>query len=158
MEFNFVKMNKVFAEEIAYKWKYDGKYSFYDMIDDKEDLKEFLDPNKWGNTYAVLNNKDELIAFYSYYFKEGIMWIGFGLKPKLTGKGLGEKFVQKGIDYGIKTYKYDKDHIMLAVAQFNKRAIKLYQKLGFQTIEKYDQKTNGGIYKFRKMKKVINGQ
>jgi len=156
MDFNFVKMNKTFAEEIAYKWKYEEKYSFYDMTDDKEDLQDFLDPNKWENTYAVLDNNDELVAFYSYYFKKEIMWIGFGLKPELTGKGLGEKFVKKGINYGIEKYEYDKNHIFLAVAEFNKRAIKLYQQLGFQTIKKYDQKTNGGIYKFRKMKKVIN--
>jgi len=61
------------------------------MTDDKDDLKEILDPNKWENTYAALNDNDELIAF--------------GLKPELTGKGLGEKFVIKGINYGIKKYK-----------------------------------------------------
>ncbi|MGM0446139.1 MAG: GNAT family N-acetyltransferase [Bacillota bacterium] len=93
MNFNFVKMNKEYADEIAYNWKYEDKYSFYDMTEDKEDLEEFLYPNKWKNTFAVLNNNDELVGFYSYYFKKEIMWIGFGLKPELTGKGLGERFV-----------------------------------------------------------------
>lgn len=155
MNFNFVKMNKEYADEIAYNWKYEDKYSFYDMTEDKEDLEEFLNPNKWENTYAVLNYNNKLVGFYSYYFKKDIMWIGFGLKPELTGKSLGEKFVQKGINYGLKVYKYDRDYIMLAVAEFNKRAINLYKKIGFNTVKKYDQKTNGGIYKFRSMKKII---
>ncbi len=156
MYFNFTKMNKEYAEEIAYNWKYRAKYSFYDMTEDKEDLEEFLNPDKWEDTYAVLNDNDDLVGFYSYYFKDEIIWLGFGLKPELTGKGLGEKFVQKGIDYGIKTYKYDKDYIMLAVAEFNKRAINLYKKLGFNTVEKYEQNTNGGVYNFLKMEKRLN--
>jgi len=69
------------------------------MTDDKDDLKEILDPNKWENTYAALNDNDELIAF--------------GLKPELTGKGLGEKFVIKGINYGIKKYKYRSNPLIM---------------------------------------------
>jgi len=45
---------------------------------------------------------------------------------------------------------------MLAVAEFNKRAINLYKKLGFNTVEKYEQNTNGGVYNFLKMKKRLN--
>jgi len=44
---------------------------------------------------------------------------------------------------------------MLAVADFNKRAIKLYEKLGFETSETYLQETNGGQYSFVKMKKLL---
>jgi len=29
MKYKFVKMNKNFAEEIAYRWKYEGIYRFY---------------------------------------------------------------------------------------------------------------------------------
>ena len=83
------------------------------------------------------------------------MWIGFGLKPEYTGKSLGYNFVQSGIEFGLEEYKYKKDYIMLAVAEFNKRAIKLYEKLGFNTTEKYMQETNGGEYKFLKMKKRL---
>jgi len=38
-------MNKSYADEIAYKWKYKGKYYFYNMTDDPEDLEEFLNPD-----------------------------------------------------------------------------------------------------------------
>jgi ribosomal-protein-alanine N-acetyltransferase len=148
-------MDEKYANEIAYNWKYDGSYSFYDITADKEDLKEFLNPEKWEYTFAVLNELEELIGFYSFYFKSGIMWIGFGLKPDFTGKGHGFDFVLSGIKYGIKKYNYDKDYLMLGVAKFNKRAIKVYKKIGFQIVEEYLQETNGGKYSFVKMKKDI---
>jgi len=156
VEYNFKKMKKEYANEIAYDWKYTGKYSFYDMTEDQEDLEVFLDPDNWENKFAVLNKNDELIDFYSYYFKDEIMWIGFGLRPDLTGKGLGESFVKAGIKHGIDKFSYSKDHIKLAVAKFNERAIRLYQNIGFQAIDEYDQKTNGGTYRFIKMKKLLN--
>ncbi|ERI92756.1 hypothetical protein HMPREF1982_02163 [Clostridiales bacterium oral taxon 876 str. F0540] len=37
----------------------------------------------------------------------------------------------------------------------NKQAIKVYEKIGFQFVEKYMQKTNGGEFGFIKMKKII---
>lgn len=62
-----------------------GIYSFYDMTADEDDLEEFLDPDMWENKFVVLNDFNKLCGFYSYYFKDKIMWIGFGLKPELTG-------------------------------------------------------------------------
>lgn len=40
MHYVFVPMSKEYAFEIAYKWKYDGLYSFYDMTADEDDLKD----------------------------------------------------------------------------------------------------------------------
>mgnify|MGYP006296182899 CR=1 FL=1 len=156
MNYIFVPMNEKYANEIAYNWKYDGIYSFYDITADKEDLKEFLDPESWEDTFAVLDEFEELIGFYSFYFKSDIMWIGFGLKPNLTGEGHGSDFVLSGIKYGLKKYNYKKDYLMLAVAKFNKRAIKVYKKIGFKIVEEYLQETNGGKYDFLKMKKELN--
>ena len=156
MKYIFVPMTQEFAKEIAYNWKYDGVYSFYDMTADEEDLKEFLNEENWGKRiFAVGNRSNELIGFYSYYFEEEVMWIGFGMRPDLTGKGYGYDFVKEGIMFGIKKFNNKNDYIMLAVADFNKRAIKLYEKLGFETIESYLQKTNGGQYNFIKMKKML---
>jgi ribosomal-protein-alanine N-acetyltransferase len=149
-------MNKEYAYEIAYNWKYDGLYSFYDMTADEDDLKEFLNEDSWqGQYFAVLNDKSELIGFYSFIFECGIMWIGFGLKPELTGRKIGTEFVTAGINFGVEKFDYRQSCIMLSVASFNKRAIKVYEKIGFQFEERYMQKTNGGEFEFIKMKKAI---
>lgn len=159
MNYNFVPMNKEYCHEIAYDWKYEGIYSFYDMTADEEDFQEFLKEENWkGHNFAyfaVLNNESELIGYYSYYFEDDIMWIGFGLKPELTGRGLGTEFVTAGIDFLVEKCNYEKSYIMLAVAIFNKRAIRAYEKIGFRAVDKYMQKTNGGEYEFIKMKKSV---
>jgi ribosomal-protein-alanine N-acetyltransferase len=156
MHYVFVPMNKEYAYEIAYNWKYDGLYSFYDMTADEDDLKEFLNENSWqGQYFAVLNDISELIGYYSFIFEGGIMWIGLGLKPQLTGIKIGTDFVISGINFGVKKFDYNQSCIMLAVAEFNKRAIKVYEKIGFKFEEKYIQKANGGEFEFIKMKKVI---
>lgn len=156
VHYNFVSMNKEYAKEIAYKWKYSGVYSFYDMTADEEDLREFLNEDSWEDHYfAVQNDKGELVGFYSFYFEDEIMWLGFGLKPELTGRKLGSEFVNAGINFAVEKLNYKKNYIMLAVAVFNKRAIKAYEKIGFQGLEKYMQKTNGGEFEFIKMKKYI---
>jgi len=156
MEYNFVSMNKEYAHEIAYNWKYNDIYSFYDITADEDDLEEFLNEESWSDHYFVaLNEKGELVGFYSFSFKNEIMWIGFGLKPELTGRKLGTDFVIAGINFGVKKFNYKKSYIMLAVALFNKRAIRMYENIGFQAVENYMQKTNGAEFEFIKMRKYI---
>lgn len=156
MIYNFTPMNKEYANEIALKWKYKGIYSFYDMTEDKEDLEEFLDLKQWENKFAVLDADKKLVGFYSFSFENGVMWIGFGLRPELTGKGLGVSYVLSGIKFGIERYNYKENYIMLAVAKFNERAIKAYDKVGFSITEEYIQETNGGKYPFVKMRKNLD--
>lgn len=156
MNFKFISMNSEYAHEITYNWKYDGIFSFYDMTADEEDLEEFLTEDRWGkNEFAVLNEENQLVGFYSYYFEDEIIWIGFGLKPKLTSKGSGANFVNSGIDFAVEKFDYKKDYVMLAVASFNQRAIRLYEKIGFKYIDKYIQHTNGKDFEFIRMKKYI---
>ncbi|MGH4120395.1 GNAT family N-acetyltransferase [Clostridium sp.] len=92
-----------------------------------------------------------IVGFYSLFFECGIMNIGLGLKPALTGRRIGAEFVISGINFGVGKFNYNQNCIMLAVASFNKRAIKVNEKLGFQYIEKYMQKTNGGEFEFIKI-------
>jgi ribosomal-protein-alanine N-acetyltransferase len=149
-------MNEKYAHEIAFDWKYSDIYSFYDMTADEEDLQEFLHQDNWNDEYfAVVNEENQLVGFYSFSFDDGIMWIGFGLKPELTGMGIGKEFVIAGINFGVENFNYRDNYIMLGVALFNKRAIKLYENIGFVILEQYLQKTNGGEYEFVKMKKYL---
>lgn len=156
VRYKFVPMNKEYSHEISYNWKYSGIYSFYDMTADEEDLNDFLNEENWaGRYFAVLNDENELIGFYSFYFKDEVIWLGFGLKPELAGIGLGHEFVISGMNFAVEKTNYRNNYVMLAVATFNKRAIRLYENIGFQVIEEYMQKTNGGEFEFVKLKKYL---
>lgn len=66
MGYEFEIMTQEQAEEIAYNWHYDGEYSFYDMEADKEDLVEFLDPEKRGDSYFVVTQDNDIVGFFSF--------------------------------------------------------------------------------------------
>ncbi|WP_061994354.1 GNAT family N-acetyltransferase [Clostridium sp. ATCC 25772] len=150
MDFNFRPMDNKYAKEIL-NWHYDKEYSFYDMEFDSEDLEEFLmnmKRNYWENKFVVLNKNENLIGIFSYEFKDNVMEIGLGLKPNLTGKGIGESYIRAGIEYGKNKFKYNKNIIKLAVASFNKRAIKVYERLGFKETGRYIENISDKKYEF----------
>ncbi|TLS37225.1 GNAT family N-acetyltransferase [Pseudalkalibacillus caeni] len=153
MDYTFKHMTQKQAEDIAYNWHYDGEYSFYDITADEEDLEEFLDPDQRGDsTFAVFKN-NELEGFFSFKETEqGVVDIGLGMHPDLTGKGNGLSFLKAGIDFAKK--KYAPHTFTLAVATFNQRAIKVYEKAGFQPEGNFMQATNGSEYEFLKMRFV----
>jgi [ribosomal protein S18]-alanine N-acetyltransferase len=143
--FVFQKMTQQEAEEIAI-WEYEGIYSFYNMENDKEDLEEFMSEERRGDSYFSVYEGEELVGFFSYYPMETRMCIGLGMKPSLTGSGRGLAFVQEGLQFGYE--RFGAFAYALAVATFNKRAIRLYEKVGFVPVHTYMQETNGGEYEF----------
>ncbi|WP_211655392.1 GNAT family N-acetyltransferase [Planococcus alpniumensis] len=154
MDYIFQKMTQEQAQDIAGNWRYDGEYSFYDMDADPEDLEEFLDPEKRADNYFIVFQDNEAVGFYSFRLADQeTLDIGFGMKPDLTGRGQGSAFLKAGLDFAKSNYHPQK--ITLSVADFNKRAIKLYEKLGFRKVESFVQATNGGHFDFVKME--LNG-
>ena len=157
MNFNFEKMQKKYAKEIL-KWHYDGKYSFYDMEFDKEDLEDFLEiieNDNWDNYYVAVDEEENLIGMFTYNFNMDVMEIGLGLKPSLTGKGIGEHYVKAGIEYGLLELGFKGKQIKLSVANFNTRAIKVYKKIGFKEVCRYIQTINDEKYEFITMIKNV---
>ncbi|MDV2582363.1 GNAT family N-acetyltransferase [Alkalibacillus haloalkaliphilus] len=150
MSYQIKVMTQKQAEDIAFNWRYEGEYSFYDMVADEEDLSEFVDPeSRESSTYAVMSNKD-LIGFFSVNkVSEHTFDIGLGMRPDLTGNGYGLNFLNKGIKFVIKEFKAER--ITLSVSTFNQRAIKLYKKVGFKEVNTFMQKTNGDCFEFLKM-------
>ncbi|SEN48904.1 ribosomal-protein-alanine N-acetyltransferase [Paenisporosarcina quisquiliarum] len=150
MGYKFEIMTQEQAEEIAFNWHYDAEYSFYDMVADKEDLVEFLDPQKRGESNFIVTKDNDIIGFFSFT-KVAIntIDIGLGLRPNLVGKGNGMRFLKAGIDFAESKYKPQK--ITLSVATFNHRAIKVYRRIGFEEVDTYMQDTNGDSFEFLKM-------
>ncbi|MFC1927556.1 GNAT family N-acetyltransferase [Chloroflexota bacterium] len=143
MKYISTPMNQKYANDIVSNWHYDDVYSLYDMTADEDDLRIFMETKNWQNTIrAVLNENDEF-------------WLSLGLRPDLTGQGLGEEFVSECIRYAISQYKLIKHTIKLAVALFNQRAIKVYQRAGFLETNKTVRDTHIGQVDFVEMEKNI---
>lgn len=150
MQFEFKIMNEDYAAQIA-NWHYKGIYAFYDMDQDLEDLQELLDSRSWTDQYyAVVAENDELAGYFSFFQEEpSAVTIGLGLRPDLTGKGLGQAFIEAGLDFA--KAKFNPEIFCLSVAIFNKRAIRLYERIGFKSDGVFMNETNGGLHEFLRM-------
>jgi [ribosomal protein S18]-alanine N-acetyltransferase len=148
--YRFEKMTQQEAEEIAYNWHYDGNYSFYDMEADKEDLAGFLNPELRGDSVFTVYKVEEIIGYFSVNQTAAATYdIGLGMRPELTGSGMGLDFMKAGMDF-VKS-RFKPDIITLSVAMFNQRAIKVYRRMGFIDLDTCMQNTNGGSYEFLRM-------
>ncbi|MCJ0932063.1 GNAT family N-acetyltransferase [Virgibacillus halodenitrificans] len=68
------------------------------------------------------------------------------MKPSLTGKGYGAVFVESIISQGRALLEFN--HLELIVVDFNIRARKVYEKIGFIKIGEIENDIRGNIYNF----------
>lgn len=61
--------------------------------------------------------------------------IGMGIRPDLVGKGRGKQYAQAVVEYGVN--QYAAKHLRVTIANFNKRAKRVWQQLGFEQVEKF---------------------
>ncbi|MBU0490413.1 MAG: GNAT family N-acetyltransferase [Verrucomicrobia bacterium] len=149
MQFRFKPMNEIYAHAIA-NWHYEGIYAFYDMDQDIKDREELLDPHNWtGKYYAVVDERGELVGFFCFEKEGEAVVIGCGLRPDCTGKGLGQAFIEAGLEYA--EQELDPATFRLIVATFNQRAIRVYEQAGFKPDGVFMNETNGGQYEFLRM-------
>ena len=121
-----------YANEVA-TWHYDPPYDFYDLASDPHDAAEMRDPAHAAHYRAVLDDGDErLDAFWYFDWPEGAVDVGIGLRPDLTGRGLGESFLRAQLDYA--TGEWRPTTFRLFVAAWNARATRLYERLGFAEV------------------------
>jgi [ribosomal protein S18]-alanine N-acetyltransferase len=145
-------MSQQEAEEIA-EWRYDPPYDFYDADADQRDLAELLDPAVRGDRYfSARDASGELIGYFGLGFDDGVAGIGVGLRPELTGRGLGLAFLEQGLAFA--SERYSPERFRLSVAAFNKRAITVYERAGFVRTRTYDHETNSGVFRFVEMERL----
>ncbi|WBW95987.1 GNAT family N-acetyltransferase [Oceanirhabdus sp. W0125-5] len=131
-------------------WEYEGIYSFYNNNVSKEKIefiKSFIDSD---NDFSIYNEFNELIGNCSFYYIGEFFCLGVQMRPTITGKGFGTEFVKSIIEFGKE--KYNLSYIDLTVAKFNKRAIKVYDKLGFEVVEEFVNTIRGVDYDFIAMR------
>ena len=133
-------------------WTYESPYDLYNNEITDDAISELMNEGY----VAVEDENVALIGFYcsghsaqvpagkelGAYAEEAID-IGVGMHPDLTGKGNGYlffSFVLSELDILYSTSIY-----RLTVAKFNKRAIKLYENLGFRKTYEFKTENNDFI-------------
>jgi RimJ/RimL family protein N-acetyltransferase len=121
----------MFGERDA--WRYEPPYDFYDSDGVPVKNPEFF--------FAARDDDSTLVGFYFLEPREGALFYGFGMRPDLTGRGLGEQFVLAGLEFA--RLLYGPRRVVLDVAAFNERAIRLYRRLGFAETGQHVETFNG---------------
>jgi ribosomal-protein-alanine N-acetyltransferase len=128
--FTFRELTRADAETIA-GWRYREPYSLYEG-GDPERLLQYT-------YFAGLDEEGGLIGFCCFgedarvpglEEEPGVLDVGAGLRPDLTGIGLGGPFLREACRFGGELYSPLR--IRVAIAAFNRRAQMVAHALGFE--------------------------
>lgn len=137
MNFIIKDMDENLARQTI-SWIYEEPYDFYNNELNEEGIKERLD----GSYRAIIDDNEEVVGFLCTWqtaqIPVGIKYGVYNDKFVDVGLGMNPDYVEKGYGYDFSTFviSYIKERntgvpIRLSVATFNKRAIHLYEKIGF---------------------------
>jgi [ribosomal protein S18]-alanine N-acetyltransferase len=144
LRFTLTPITRADAQAIS-RWRYDGPYSAYNG--NPASVASLLEPRYLY--HSVHDDPGELVGYFCYgedarvstgrrlglYEREDALDIGLGMRPDLTGQGLGEEFVNAGLRHALDAYS--PPAFRLTVATFNRRAINVYRRVGFEPVETF---------------------
>ena len=164
-QFTFTPMSEADARAIL-AWRYDGPYAVYNMDADDpgEALAEMLDTR--SPYYAARDTSGALVGFFAFGTAaevggggEPALWgldrsisVGLGLRPDLTGRGLGLAFVDAGLAFA--RDRFAPAAFRLFVMTFNRRAIRVYERAGFQSMRTVVIHSHHGDHEFVEMRRA----
>ena len=159
MNFKIVDMNYYCKYQII-RWKYNKPYDVYNFPNIILNQDVVIN----DKYFAVINENFELVGYYCIdeearvitneserFYSRDFLDMGLGLRPDLTGLGLGLEFVNFGVKF--LKHEYNK-RIRLTVACFNKRAIKVYKRAGFSQGEIFIRPSTNCQYEFMIMRLI----
>jgi ribosomal-protein-alanine N-acetyltransferase len=154
------------ADAVA-AWRYQPPYDFYDTAADPSSLVEVLDSRRWGHIFFSAfascpssypsssssppeSGREELAGFLELTARPGeVIEIGLGLRPDLTGQGLGLPCVEACLDFARRRSR--PQVFALDVATFNQRARAVYEKAGFVPGDTFWRHLSGRRWEFLRM-------
>jgi len=70
--------------------------------------------------------------------------IGMGVRPDLTGQGYGHLFVDAVCGFALQ--QFEPAMLRVTVAEFNTRALRVWQKKGFREVQRFGRSSDGMRY------------
>ena len=139
-------------KRIVCSWKYSDEYALYNLPA-YEEMKTkklgFMNPDSTNNYYSFYD-RDVYVGFVNILEEDKEVFIGIGANPDCYNKGYGQQMLQ--IAYEISKKRCPEKSLYLEVREWNKRAIRCYEKAGF-VIDgaPYQLETNIGLGTFYRM-------
>lgn len=139
-------MDRASALEVA-RWRYPPPYDLYNIDAEPLALAHFLAA---APGYYCLREGGELAGFCCFGadarvpggdYAAPAVDLGLGLRPDLTGRGLGRGYLDAII--GFAERELDPPALRLSVAAFNARAIRLYGRAGFREVQRFGATYSG---------------
>lgn len=152
MTFTFRPMDEINAQ-IILNWRYDADYALYNANPDiaGESVRVFIDPRK--AYYTITDERRDLVAYCCFGpdalvpggdYSVKALDIGMGVRPDLTGQGHGLKYVKAVLDFGHRTFS--PTAFRVTVAEFNKRALRVWEKSGFRAVQAFQKEQGGRVF------------
>lgn len=137
VQFNFKPIDEEYAN-VVIKWKYEGAYTIYDIDHSDDDIEGIINSQNY-DCFIALDDAQNPLGFLECAFDDNNeLEISNFLRPDLTGRGIGTDFVSACLEFAIDYYGYEGSQIKLFVESFNKRAIKVYERVGFVVVDELD--------------------
>jgi ribosomal-protein-alanine N-acetyltransferase len=142
-----VPMTVAFAADIV-TWRYQAPYERYDMTGTDADF--LTDP---GAGFYALTDATGLIGFRSFgadgqvpggSYDSSALDTGGGLRPSLTGRGLGAEAISTGLEFG--RQRFAPAAFRVTIATFNLRARRVVSSLGFRPVSQFQSLADGQSY------------
>lgn len=139
MKIQFRPMTITDAAALA-SWRYPAPYDFYDWVPEYDPEVLTL---PIAQTFAAIDGSGQFVGFVCFgmgarvpggeaagLYAARLLDIGLGLRPDLTGQGLGAAFVDAILAESRR--RFSPRGFRLSVATFNRRAIRVYERAGFR--------------------------
>lgn len=125
-------------------WRYPPPYERYDIDADPSDVELMRAAAVGGEGWFVADDAEtgELVGFFEFVVEGDRIEVGLGLRPDLTGRGLGAGYVRQGLAFARE--RWSPATFTLDVYEWNERAIRAYERAGFVRGEVYTRRFPGG--------------
>ncbi|MBE9192734.1 GNAT family N-acetyltransferase [Gloeocapsopsis crepidinum LEGE 06123] len=146
--FVFHRVDESHARAIL-SWRYEPPYDFYNNSEEDTRLIQYL-LHPQNNFYSILDTTSELVAYCSFGqdgqviggdYRDEALDIGFGIRPDLTGRGKGVEYAKAVLEFADTLFK--PKAFRVTIAAFNKRAIRVWQKLEFEHQQSFERGSDG---------------
>ena len=143
MRLTFAPITEDVVRAVA-SWIYEPPYDIYNLGAAPIGylLTSFMDP---ANAYhAITDERGELIAFCCFGpdarvsggdYAAPALNVGIGLRPDLTGQGLGPSVIGAALDYADAILR--PTLFRTTIAAFNRRSIRAFEKVGFWEVSRF---------------------